>query len=422
MRRSPTDVIPDESSPSYAGWRVTFAASGCVFVSFASLLVYTFGVFLKPITAEFGWTRQSASAAFGVAAMAVAACSPFIGMLLDRYPARRIILPSITVFGLAFASLSLLTPHLWHLYGVFLVLGIVGNGTAHLAYSRTLTTWFRARRGTAFALLMTGGAIGAMVWPPVAEVLIRSTGWRNTALVLGAIVLAVGLPLGRSIRERSDLAAEEPCTSKGVSVGVALRSRVFWVTVIVLFCASISQNGTLTHLPAMLNDRGIPASGAALAASAMGAAILVGRLITGWLLDRFFAPRVSTMLLVVAALGAFLLAHAATVGSGLLGASLIGFGMGGEGDVTPYLLVRYFGVRAFSTLYGLTWTAYAIAGAIGPVIMGRAFDATGSYSALLVQLAALTLGAGALMFLLPRYGAVTPKAVVTADALPEIGA
>ncbi len=155
---------------------------------------------------------------------------------------------------------------------------------------------------------------------------------------------------------------------------------------------------------------------------AMGAAILLGRLVTGWLLDRFFAPRVATMLLVVAALGAFLLAHAATVGWGLLGASLIGFGMGGEGDVTPYLLVRYFGVRAFSTLYGLTWTAYAIAGAIGPVIMGRAFDATGSYSALLVQLAALTLGAGALMFLLPRYGAMAPKTVVPADALPEVGA
>ncbi len=421
MQRSPSGVIPDENSLSYVGWRITFAASGCVFVSFASLLVYTFGVFLKPITVEFGWTRQSASAAFGVAAMAVAVCSPFIGALLDRYPARRIILPSITIFGLAFASLSLLTPHLWHLYAVFLVLGIVGNGTAHLAYSRALTTWFRARRGTAFALLMTGGAIGAMVWPPVAEALIRFAGWRNTVLILGAIVLAVGLPLGRSVKERSGPVREQQGVSEGVSVGVALRSRVFWVTVIALFCASISQNGTLTQLPAMLNDRGIPASGAALAASVMGAAILAGRLITGWLLDRFFAPRVSTMLLVVAALGTFLLAHAATVGWGLLGASLIGFGMGGEGDVTPYLLVRYFGVRAFSTLYGLTWTAYAIAGAIGPIIMGHAFDATGSYSALLIQLAALTLGAGVLMFMLPRYEAITSKAVVTADSLPEVG-
>ena len=77
--------------------------------------------------------------------------------------------------------------------------------------------------------------------------------------------------------------------------------------------------------------------------------------------------------------------------------------MGGEADITPYLLAKYFGLRSFSTLYGLTWTAYAIAGAIGPVIMGRAFDATGSYQALLTQLAALTAGSAALMLLLPRY-------------------
>jgi MFS family permease len=81
-----------------------------------------------------------------------------------------------------------------------------------------------------------------------------------------------------------------------------------------------------------------------------------------------------------------------------------GFGMGGEGDVTPYLLSRYFGLRSFSTFYGLTWTAYAIAGAVGPVIMGRAFDATGSYRTLLIQLVT-TLAAASLMLLLPRYRA-----------------
>jgi cyanate permease len=77
--------------------------------------------------------------------------------------------------------------------------------------------------------------------------------------------------------------------------------------------------------------------------------------------------------------------------------------MGGEGDVTPYLLSRYFGLKSFSTLYGLSWTAYAIAGATGPIIMGRAFDATGSYRALLLQLTVATLAAGSLMLFLPRY-------------------
>jgi MFS family permease len=135
----------------------------------------------------------------------------------------------------------------------------------------------------------------------------------------------------------------------------------------------------------------------------MGGAILAGRLMTGCLLDRFFAPRVAFCLFALSALGTFLLANAHTLPVGLGAAALIGFGMGGEGDVTPYLLSRYFGLKSFSTLYGLSWTAYAIAGATGPIIMGRAFDATGSYRALLLQLTVATLAAGSLMLFLPRY-------------------
>jgi len=395
----------NESSIRYPGWRVALAASGCVFVSFASLLVYTFSIFLKPVSQEFGWSREAASLAFGLAALGIAACSPVIGMLLDRYPARRIILPCMTVFGCAFASLARLTPHLWHLYTVFLVLGIVGNGTAHLAFSRALTTWFFERRGTAFAVLMTGGAVGAMLLPPLAESLIQSLGWRNTCTVLGALVLAIGLPLGSRVRECPERRRVEAEVASGVGTAEALRSRIFWIVVTVLFCSSISQNGAIAHLSALLTDRGVAAPQAALAVSAMGLAILAGRLITGALLDRFFAPRVAFLLMAIAASGVMLLSVARSLAAGMAGAALIGLGMGGEADVTPYLLTRYFGLRSFATLYGLSWTAYAIAGAIGPVIMGKAYDAGGSYQSLLMQLAAVTTAAASLMFLLPRYRA-----------------
>jgi MFS family permease len=162
-------------------------------------------------------------------------------------------------------------------------------------------------------------------------------------------------------------------------------------------------------MSALLTDRGVSPGGGALALSAMGGASLVGRLVTGWLLDRFFAARVSFALLATAALGTFLLSGASSLGMGVFAAMLIGFGMGGEADVTPYMLSRYFGLRAFSMLYGFTWTAYAVAGALGPILMGKAFDATGSYEALLVNLALGTAAIGGLMFLVPRYDSV-PKA------------
>jgi predicted MFS family arabinose efflux permease len=392
-----------ERSLRYAGWRVALASSACAFVSFASVFIYTFGIFLKPLTEQFHWSREAVSAGFSIAALSVAACSPAIGLLLDRLPPRRIFLPCLAVFGCAFISLATLTPQLWRLYATCVVLGVVGNGTAYLAYSRVLSTWFQARLGAAFALLMSGGAIGAIVLPPATQALVGAAGWRYSFVILGSMILAIGLPMGMQIRERAGVARSSESPVTGVSAGAALRSRIFWIIVTVLFFSSISQNGAIAHLSALLTDRGIPSSSAALAVSSLGGATLAGRILTGWLLDRYFAPRVSFCLLTAAAVGTFLVSHAHSMLTGMLGAALIGIGMGAEADITPYLLSRYFGLRSFSVLYGLTWTAYAIAGAIGPMMMGKAFDEHGSYEALLTRLSVLTFAGGALMLFLPRY-------------------
>jgi MFS family permease len=393
----------DERRARYPGWRVAAASAVGVFVSFASLLVYTFGIFLKPISEEFGWPREAVSAAFGIAAMTVAACSPGLGYLLDHYPARRIVVPCLIVFGIAFASLARLTSSIWHLYATFVVLGIVGNGTAQMAYSRTVAGWFDRRRGLALAIVMAGGAIGAMVLPPVAAQLIAQLGWRGAAAVLGTLVLVLGLPAVIGfVREPPPRPAADRACATDTGVADALRSRVFWIVVTVLFCASIAQNGAIAHLAALLTDRGVSAAGAALAVSAMGAAGLVGRLVTGVLLDRYRVSGVWFGLLAIAGAGTLLLARADSLPTGLVAASLIGLGMGGEADVTPYVLSRYFGFRAFSMLYGLTWTFYAVAGAIGPVLMGRAFDLTGSYATLLGQLAVVTFVVALVPLLLPR--------------------
>ncbi|HZO56178.1 MAG TPA: MFS transporter [Bryobacteraceae bacterium] len=372
-------------------------------VSFGSLLVFTFGIFLKPLSAEFGWSRESISTAFGVAAMTVAVCSPMLGRLLDRYGARRVVLFCMAIFGLAFGSLSFLTPSLTHLYATFFVLGVVGNGTTQMGYSRAVSTWFTDKRGKALALVVAGVGAGSMLFPWLAQRIIDAQGWRVAYQALGAIVLAMGIPLtALFVREHPGSDGRAP-TADGASVREGLGSRAFWLLVATLFLSSIAVNGAITHLSPLLTDRGISAGHAALAVSVLGAASLTGRLVTGHLLDRYFGARVSFVLLVGVAAGILLLATASSTGTGLLAAALIGFGLGGEADVTPYLLTRYFGLRMFSTLYGLTWTAYAIAGATGPILMGKVFDATNSYTGLLALLSALTLVSALLMLLLPAY-------------------
>jgi predicted MFS family arabinose efflux permease len=398
-------ALADTYTEPGEAWRVVVAAYFGVMVSFGSLLVFSFGTFLKPLTVEFGWTREAVSAAFGFAAMTVAVCSPFLGRLLDRYSPRRIILPCMTIFGLAFASLGLLTPHIWHLYATFVLLGIVGNGTTQMGYSRAVSTWFVRRRGMALSLVMAGSATGAIIFPPLAQWLIGTAGWRNAYFLLGGMVLLFGIPLtALFVSERgSSEASGEPAAHFGSTVSEGLRSRAFWLLIGTLFLGSLSVNGAITHLSPLLTDRGIGQQQAALVASMLGLFSFTGRLVTGSLLDRFFGPRVGACVFATSAAGILLLATAASTPSALVAAGLIGFGLGAEADLTAYLLSRYFGLRAFSTLYGFSWTAYAIAGAIGPVLMGRAFDLTGSYTSLLTVLSVSTALSAALYLGLPEY-------------------
>lgn len=408
-----------EDRLSYGGWRVVAGAAAGVFVSFASVVVYTFGVFLKPLTEEFGLSRESVSMAFGIAALTVAVCSPPLGMLLDRFGPLRIILPCIAIFGVSYASLAWLSPNLWHLYLVFFCIGVVANGTAQMAYARAVSTWFVRRRGLALSLLMAGGAIGGMLLPGAAQWLIAAAGWRTAFLYLGVSVLLIGLPVAAlTIREHTGRRSMARTVDSGVTVRAALRGRAFWLLAAALFLVSLGQNSALTHMPALLTDRGVDAAAAAVAVSLLGAASLAGRLGTGWLLDRHYAPRVSACLLLLAASGVFLLSVASSAWHGFLAAALIGIGLGGEADVVPYLIAKYFGLRSFATLYGFTWTAYAVAGGAGPVLMGRAFDATQSYGALLATLGVLSFAAASLMLFMPPY----PRGADTRESVPVKGA
>ena len=397
--------VATEFDFAYQGWRVVVAACLGVMAGFGSLFVYTFSVFVKPLSAQFGWNREAISTGFAIAAVTLGCASPLLGRWIDRYGPRRIILPCMTIYVCAIFSLASLRFGLWQFYLTCFVLGAVGNGAAHLAYSRSISTWFDRRLGMALAFVMLGAGLGATILPVVAQGLITHSGWRVSYASLGGIALLLGLPLSwRYIRERG--ATERKSTTvahSGISWQQGLRSSPFWIITAILFVSSISMNGAIAHLSALLTDRSLTTARAALCASILGGSSLLGRILVGWLLDRFFGPHVAFAINGITALGIFTLARADNFIAGSLAASLIGIGAGGEAAITPYLLTRYFGLCGFSTLYGFTWTFYAAAGAIGPVILGRAFDATGSYASLLTLLAS-ALGFIALTnFLLPRY-------------------
>ncbi len=387
-----------ESRPGYGGWRVVAAAHFGVMVSFGALLVYTFGIFLKPLTAEFHWSREEASRAFALAAMTIAVVSPLLGVALDRWGPRRVIVPCFLALGGGVMALSALDGSLWQFYAIFVVIGIAGNGTTQMGYSGAVTSWFDQKRGLALSIVLAGVGIGSIVHPVLAESWIAQYGWRTAYRIFGVMILVMGVPL-TALWVRRNPARQKSGSGggEGASVREAMAQREFWILVAVLFLSSIAANGTLTHLAAHLTDRGVSTSEAAWATGLLGIANLGGRLVTGWLLDRWPGTRLSFGLLMAMAAGLLLLGASAGMASAVVAVILIGIGLGGESDITPYLLTRYFGLRSFSALYGWTWTFYAFAGALGPLIFGRVFDTTGSYEALLRVAAGVTAISGFLM-------------------------
>jgi MFS family permease len=376
-----------------------------VFVSFASIVVYTFGVFLKPLAAAFGWSRAEVSLAFTLAALSIAACSPLIGRLLDRYPARRIVIPCTVIYGLAFSSLAFLTAHLGHLLFVFVIIGAVGNGTTQLGYARVVSAWFDRERGRALAAVMAGSGLGSMVFPPIAQALISNFGWRAAYGILGVMILVVGIPLAATFLYEPDGRQQRlsPPPCQATPIWQLIFSFRFLGIVAALLLFSFATNGLYAHWAALLTDRGLAAGRAASVLSVAGLAALTSKLSTGYLLDRFFAGRAAAGLLAASAAGFAFILYGHAPWLAFAAAILVGVGMGAESDAVPYLLTRYFGLGRFSELYGYTWCVYAAAGALGPLVMGRMFDQTGSYQVVLLVSFAMIVAAATLFASLPKY-------------------
>ncbi len=145
-----------DSGTVFHGWWVVLVAAIGLSMGYGPIITFTFGVFFKPLSQEFGWNRAQVSLAFSLSLLVMSIAFPFVGRLVDRFGARRVIVPSVLLFGFGLISFSLLSARLWHLYAIYLVLGVVGGGTAPVPYSNVISHWFDKRRGLALGLAMVG--------------------------------------------------------------------------------------------------------------------------------------------------------------------------------------------------------------------------------------------------------------------------
>jgi MFS family permease len=400
----------------YGWWVVATAALGLFFGSFP-IVVISFAVFFKPLSQEFHSGRAGISLAFTLHNLLVSVSVPLLtGRLVDRYGARKVIIPFSVMFGLILLSDRILSGKMWQLYAFYTVLGLAGSGMGAVSYGSVVAKWFDRRRGLAFGLMMFGLGCGAIVMPSLARRLITQFGWRDAYAAFGCGVLLVSVPIvAKFLRERPEnigllpdgarlrAAASGLYCDQGLSWHEARRTRTFWLMVSAFSLAGASVHAGVIHMSAMLTDRGLSVQAAAMAVSLIGVALLVGRLGAGYLMDHFFAPNVAVCFFGGVAIGFVVLLASRTVEVALVGAFLIGLGFGAEGDIVAYMTSRYFGLRSFGEIAGYTYAAFVLAGGLGPLLMGIGFDSTGSYTLPLVVFLIAVVVAVVLMTRLGPY-------------------
>jgi len=262
---------------------VLASALGLAFGS-SSIGVASFGVFVKPLSEEFGWGRGDMSLALTLMSIAVIVLSPLAGTLLDRYGVRRVLLPSILLFGLAIAALSLLSASLLHYYAMYLLMALAGVCTTPASYSRVVVAWFDARRGLALGVALAGIGVGTAVIPPFVQLLTAAFGWREAFLGIAALVLAVSLPaVAAWIAEPPKvLAGGAVRAEEGFGFRESIATRQFLFIAASFLLLGIMSGGILAHLVPLLTDRGVEPAVAARVASLLGASLIGARLVTGY--------------------------------------------------------------------------------------------------------------------------------------------
>jgi MFS family permease len=397
-----------ESGEFRRGWKVVLAAALGVGTGLSPIPFYTIGVFIGPLAREFGWTATQILQSLVFTTLAVLVASPICGILTDRYGVRRIALLSTVGFGLCFIPFALNPGHLWLLYLNYAVLSLIGVGTLPITWTRAVNNRFRKRRGLALglSLLLTGvfGSIAKLY----ANWMVEQFGWRLAYCGLALFPLAISLPVALAFFHDADepLPADEapPPAEGGMTLRQALTMRGFWTIWIALLLLMLPIGGIIPNLEPLLGSKGFDRGTAVRLAAVIGFSVLIGRPVGGWLIDRFWAPGVAFLLLTPPGIAFLLLSHV-TLTAPLAWACvfMIGFAAGLEYDVVAYLVSRYFGMRAYSAVYGSLYMAFALGSGFGPAIIARFFTAEGSYDGVLTIGAGLVLVGSSILLTLGRY-------------------
>jgi MFS family permease len=398
--------VPQKSNLEefYRGWPTLLAAIIGVAFGLAAVPIYTFGVFVPELHKEFDWGSGFVLSGFLIAAICQVCLSPVVGWLADRFGVRRIVLICVPGFALAYAAFALGNGSPWLYMATWILLSVFGTGTSHMIWTRGVNGWFERYKGAALGIALAGTGIFGSLIKPILHNLITAYGWRASFVLVAAAPFFVAWPLAwLAFRERP--VARETLDHLGLSLKDALQTRQFWIMALVFVPLAGCIAAPVLNLESILRTANFGPGDIVALTSAFGVSVTIGRLVGGWLLDRIWAPLVAFVGLSLPSLSFLVLAHGPGLQFEVAIVALIVFAFAGglEFDCLAFFCARYFGLKNYSTIYGLLYALITVGVGGAPPLFGYIFDKTGSFS-MPLHVAAIVLPLCAASFLfMGRY-------------------
>lgn len=393
------------------GWRPLVACSVGIGFGLSPIPPFTAGIFATALNTEYGWPRGEILAAIILVTIGLVLLGPAVGRLVDRVGARRVAIGSTVGLGLCLSAFGAIGSNIMSFYAVWAVMAVVALGTLPVTYAKVVTGWFDRARGLALGLALASTGITGALYPFYISFLIARFGWRVAYVGVGLLPLLIALPiLFLWLRERVvptiDADGKPATPVEGLTVRDAVRRYRFWASAIAAMGLGAGTGGLMPNLMPLLKENGLTAAAAASALAILAISVTVGRLVSGFMLDRLWAPLVAVLLVVPAALGvAVLTMPGLSLPVAMSAVGIIGLVAGAEFDLIAYITGRYFGQKHFSELYGIQYAVFGLGSGSAPALYGTIRDWNGSYVPALFLSIGLLLGAVALLLTLGRYPA-----------------
>lgn len=373
-----------------ANWPVPIAASAAIM---ASLIHFgTLGVFLPGIEAETGWTRSEITFGMMLFSIVSIVASPFVGMLVDRFGARRVGLPGLMLYLAAVAALGLAGSSIWGWWANWVVLGAGGALAKFNVWAAGVSRRFDRGRGMAIAVALSGTSLAGISMPALAAVALHYADWRTGYLAIAALEAAIALPLvlwcfnDPSAEKAHSITASAPFAPGSGSPRLRdlFRSRTFLGFLLICVTTFLPLSALNIHFVPLLREDGISAETAAGLAALIGGASLAGQAASGWLLDRVPGNRVFAGFLLCGVIAAGLLLTKHSVMTGALAALVFGLLNGAGPACLAYLCSRCFDMRVYGTVLASLAGVMSLSAGLGSLLAGATFDWASSYAPFLI--------------------------------------